>query len=151
MAKLKALPRSRAKTAYGLVSDVIRAVLDEPKRADMGTFIGSLPPEIGGPACGTVGCFAGWVAILGRRQGETPPTYHQCRGNATNLLGNDINYHTATGGSDDYPDDENYVFNGGGPDIKGNAGTVRYARSVAARIRKFQKINAVALKAKRLA
>lgn len=61
--KTKALPKSKAKTAYGLLSEVRRLILEEPKRYDQGAFIcriggkgrsWDLDPEQA-PACGTVG------------------------------------------------------------------------------------------------
>jgi hypothetical protein len=136
MARLKPLPRSRAKTAYDLVSDVIRAILAEPKRVDMGVYRDKRLPEDGGPACGTVACFAGWVNILAGNHGPWGDI------DAEITLGVDLNYYTA--GEDGW-----YVFNaGGGGDIKGRVGTKQYAYSVVKRIRKFQRINAKALKAK---
>lgn len=64
------IPKSRAKTAYGLLNEVKRLILAEPKRYDQGTFIARRnghsrlfdPQDF--PACGTVGCVAGWVATL---------------------------------------------------------------------------------------
>lgn len=72
------LPKSKAKTAYGLLSDVRRVILAEPKRYNQTFWIArlngknnafGLDPQIEPvPACGTVGCIAGWVATLKRGQ-----------------------------------------------------------------------------------
>lgn len=104
---LKALPRSKAKTAWGLMVDVKKAILADPKRADMRVYENPLAPQNGGPACGTVGCIAGWVAILGKgaqREG------HNSEDIAIELLGEDINYRTVAKNAGDY---STYVFNTG--------------------------------------
>lgn len=87
--KLKPMPVSRAKTAYGLLTEIRRLILAEPKRYDQTdtvTFwterdISSLDShdrrEFAPGACGTVGCVAGWVYAMKsprgrkRRQGLT--------------------------------------------------------------------------------
>jgi hypothetical protein len=76
-----ALPRSKAKNAYDLLSDVCDVVLAEPKRLQMVTWLEFAasarkwlePDEI--PVCGTVACVAGWAVILkrGRRRVEECP------------------------------------------------------------------------------
>lgn len=132
-AAVKTIPKSKAKTAYGLVSDVIRAMVEEPKRVNMGVWVSHRLPEHGGPACGTIGCFAGWVSLL--KDATDIPQRAEDR--AIELLGDQINYHTAPDGD--------YVFGDMGRDIKGNPGTSKYALSVVKRIRRFQKINAAAL------
>ena len=138
MSKLKPIPRSRAKTAYGLVRAVIRAIRAEPKRADITTFYNRRHPEDGGPACGTVGCFAGWVCLLrdGRKGFDM---------RAMQILGEHMNY--SIPGSQGHS-----VFNSG----KGDAcesttpGTKAHSRAVIARIKKFIAVNENALRARRL-
>jgi hypothetical protein len=138
--KLQPIPRSKAKTAYGLISDVIRAILAEPKRADMEVFADHVDPDDGGPACGTVGCFAGWVCLLrgarmGRRINETA---------ARKILGPDLSYSTAgVGGGFN-------VFNSGFPDVTTPPMTAEHAAQVVKRIRRFQQVNAEKLKARKL-
>lgn len=74
MTKKAAMPKSKAKTAYGLLSEIRQIILDEPKRYDQRyTLTIGAACEIGygfeAPACGTVGCVAGWtVALRGRRR-----------------------------------------------------------------------------------
>ncbi len=72
MTKTK-IPKSRAKTAYGLLSEVCRVIAEEPRRYCQRIFIKRGEPEavvedvafdLGFPSCGTVGCVAGWVATL---------------------------------------------------------------------------------------
>lgn len=151
-----ALPRSRAKTAWGLLQDVKRAILAEPRRINMGLFVDTtadqLLPENKVPACGTVGCFAGWVSILGRPTGEE---------NRERIGGYDDYDATRILNGDDNEDSlnlftvgryRNYVFNGGLGDrcAKTKPGTVAHARAVVARINKFMRVNEKALKARKL-
>lgn len=137
--KLKAVPRSRAKTAWGLLQDVKRAILAEPKRANMGCYIGVHDPSEGGPACGTVGCFAGWITLL-----RGTPSRMNADFVAENILGSDIDYYTAGGNY--------YVFNVGHGDACATTtwGTRAHARAVAARITRFMKVNETALKTRKL-
>lgn len=68
------LPKSRARTAYGLLSEVRRLILAEPKRYYQGWWRsrGREVQESGlqAPACGTVCCVAGWVVTLRHAQVE---------------------------------------------------------------------------------
>lgn len=69
-----ALPKSKAKTAYGLLSEIRKIILDEPKRYSQYTLIQFGEPgeedDLEGdycydfPSCGTIGCVAGWVYAL---------------------------------------------------------------------------------------
>lgn len=151
MARLKLIPLSRAKTAYGLVQEVKRAIIAEPKRAYMGTFAERVSPENGGPACGTVGCFAGWVCLLrGQYQpmDASIPASQILGGNR--LYGGKIDFSFVPfGGSDPVC----HVFNSGGGDGCATTapGTRAHARAVVARINRFLKKNAAALKTVKLA
>lgn len=140
MSKLKPLPRSKAKTAYGLISDVIRAIEAEPKRIDMNTFGSARLPQHGGPACGTVGCFAGWVNVLAGGSRRLIIKWDFNAETARNTLGRGLDYRLANGG---------HVFDAG-HDISGEPGTVAYAEQVVDRIRRFQRVNAARLRAKKL-
>jgi hypothetical protein len=68
----EALPTSRAKNAYDLLTEVKELILADPRRYDQGTYIerhGGVKNArviIEYPPCGTVGCVAGWVATLKR-------------------------------------------------------------------------------------
>lgn len=137
--KLKALPRSTAKTAWELCVDVKRAIREEPKRANMRTFRRRLTPERGGPACGYVGCFAGWVCVLrGKKRGVDDFA-------ARDILGCDLQYILASSNMTPFG-----VFNHGAGDAcdTTNPGTRAHARAVIARINRFMQVNEAALKAK---
>ncbi len=70
------LPTHNAKTAYGLLNAIARVITEEPKRLDMSVVcyrkerllrdaITDLEwNKIKIPACGTVGCIAGWALVL---------------------------------------------------------------------------------------
>lgn len=68
-AKTSLIPKSKAKTAYGLLSEICALALEEPKRIMMADWLvtksaGNYEPAQGFPACGTVGCVAGWAITL---------------------------------------------------------------------------------------
>jgi hypothetical protein len=79
------LPVSKATNLYDLLDDVVTAAEEEPKRFDQGWWIGRYPTvtwppnscitahirDIGAPACGVVGCTAGWIVVL---SGNLPNT-----------------------------------------------------------------------------
>ncbi len=64
--------KCQAKTAYGVLQFIRRLILEEPKRYDQrialaiegadGLWDNHAPYEM--PACGTVGCVAGWTTAL---------------------------------------------------------------------------------------
>lgn len=68
------MPESHATNAYDLLSDVIRVIQEEPKRLLMDDWLvqpdrhyswTACVAKLGGPpACGTIGCVAGWVVVL---------------------------------------------------------------------------------------
>lgn len=79
MDKKLSMPVSKAKTAYGLLSEIRKLVTQEPKRYDQENTLtrGLAAKEIYEaemlPSCGTVGCVAGWVIALrspNRSQGD---------------------------------------------------------------------------------
>lgn len=139
---LKAIPRSKATTAWGLLQDVKRAIQEEPKRADMSTFIEERRPEDGGPACGTVGCIAGWICLLRKGKAGVFPA----SGQAASILGYQLNYETVPNVFD------SFVFNAGSGDAceRTAPGTKAHANAIIARINRFMKINQKALKARKL-
>jgi hypothetical protein len=78
--------KSRAKTADGLLGEIERIILEEPKRYNQhetlllekrdgdGTSDGLYEEEkVEYPSCGTIGCVAGWVVALKRRRPERVP------------------------------------------------------------------------------
>lgn len=65
----KLIPHSKATNSYDLLNDVCRAMREEPKRVNFGDWLSTesakhMYAEAPEPACGTVGCIAGWCAIL---------------------------------------------------------------------------------------
>lgn len=145
MSKVSRLIRlSKAKTAYGLLRDVQKAIIEEPRRANMGVYTCKLNPDTDpyAPACGTVGCVAGWISLLsgqGRVDDDIP---------ARKLLdpkGDVLDLNTVG----PY---RNYVFNGGEGDAcnRTTPGTPEHAGAVVQRIETFIQRNLKALKARRL-
>jgi len=149
------IPRSSAKTTLGLLRAVKRAILEEPKRVNMGVYTCKLRPETTysyqAPACGTVGCFAGWVSILagqGLVDDDAP---------AKALLGEDLDYtfkaysyrHNHFG---ELVRDTENVFNSGSGDACSDTrpGTRAHAKAVVARIDRFIEKNYDKLKGRKL-
>lgn len=137
--KKNLMPKSNAKTAYGLLSEIRRIILAEPKRYDQTDTlrlrkneISELTREEDWPSCGTVGCVAGWTVALKRRT----PVFGQILATASNILG--LN--------EDQSED---LFSGIAAGHSG-IGTARHARKGAAHIAKFQRRNVGQLKAKRV-
>lgn len=67
MSRKGKLPVSKAKTAYGLLSEIAALAIAEPKRIRMSKWLATQTVKDYGasaPACGTVGCIAGWGAVL---------------------------------------------------------------------------------------
>lgn len=67
--KRSLIPKSKAKTAYGLLSEIRALILAEPLRYDQRDTLTIIPRrELAShptaPACGTIGCVAGWVGAL---------------------------------------------------------------------------------------
>jgi hypothetical protein len=70
---VKRVPKSKAKTAFDLLSDVAALALAEPRRIHMnfwrltstGMNSSKAVPQ-GFPACGTVGCIGGWTEQIAR-------------------------------------------------------------------------------------
>jgi hypothetical protein len=65
MAK-SAMPVSKARTAYGLLSEIRKLILEEPKRYDQTAWKRDqcgIQKDLA-PACGTTACVAGWVTVL---------------------------------------------------------------------------------------
>ena len=127
------MPVSNATNAYDLLTDVAKLVLDEPRRLKMDDWITPvewLPEKHKAPACGTVGCIAGWVSTLTPTQtyksalGGTyaeEPVDQGCR-----VLGVEDAYDLFTRRS--------LVLDG-----ERNGGTLKHARNVVKAIKAFQK------------
>lgn len=126
-------PRSDAECAYDLLEDIIKAIDEEPKRIRMGDWLvrTNESPEYlkehDLPACGTVGCIAGWATVL---KPDADERYWDVEGSAAELLGL-----TADQVSHLF-----YYF----PAVVGEdstAGTREYADKVIAHIREFMAAN----------
>ena len=76
------MPTSKAKTAYGLLTEIAALAIAEPKRIAMSTWrqtassgvmvlthtvFPNAPRAVTMPACGTVGCIGGWFQTLSGR------------------------------------------------------------------------------------
>lgn len=151
MKALMPIPVSRAKTAWGLLQSVKRAILADPRRADMRIFLDQPVTGIK-PACGTVGCFAGWVGLLAGVPYTAVSDIHGITVSDVNditaisILGSNLNYYTVG------PENSDYVFNSGDGDACKTTSprTVAHARAVVARIKRFMQVNKAKLKARKL-
>ena len=139
------LPRSKAKNAYELLDEVAKVITEEPKRYDQTTFVGG-PRRYGNrrdpefhankPACGTTGCFAGWISIL--KTGKMDDSERTARRLLPNL---------SRGWCDDPLDD---LFAGHHPELGDHPdGSKAYARGGVRVLRKFQKKYEKELKARK--
>jgi hypothetical protein len=160
--RTRPFPTSRAKTAYGLLAAVCKAILAEPKRYNQTIWFETLSDEREShtiemryarwnpaaerrerarfarkqqefPACGTVACVAGWVLALQR--GRLPHDQHSVELPAKRILG--LNSAQAF-----------QLFTSDA--VRGRPGTPRYAKAGVRHIQKFMRMNAEQLKAKRI-
>lgn len=133
------VPTSKATNAYDLLSDVIRIIREEPRRYNQMRFIARTNGAYGAdnvvhggsgfPACGTVGCVAGWVATLVR---GSHFRYNRAQPIAATVLG--------------LRGDQAWkLFSGGAAD--GAPQTAEHAKSGIRHIRRFQKKYSTQLKA----
>lgn len=130
------LPRSRAKTAYQLLDEVKKVIIEEPKRYDQGdfgvdyrnTWEPGERPDL--PICGTVACVAGWMVVL--RGGSLNDTTTGVSERAEQLMGYDI--------------DTSHLFGGGV--VSGESGGKTHAQNGVKHITAFQKAHAKELKAR---
>lgn len=139
-----ALPTSRAKTAYGLLSEIRRLILAEPKRYNQKRYLervdanspwidaGVLSASDAAP-CGTRACVAGWVVTL---QHGADATYLSAAVDAQEILGLDC-------------DAADALFAGHAAGTT-TPGTKAHAKAGAAHIARFQKQHAAQLKATRV-
>lgn len=162
MPRFRPIPLSTAKTAWGLLKDVRKAIKAEPARANMTIcqrIYDALDIEYRQqydqptPPCGTVGCFAGWIEIkAGTRHGlmcfDASEIVEPLLGESKRELGGTIDYFTVVNTRGDHY----YVFNSGeGDDCElTQSGTPAHAAAVIARIDRFMQVNEKALKARTL-
>lgn len=133
MADVSLLPVSKAKTAFGLLSEIAKLTLKEPKRMRMDIWGGrehnassELYDLTQAPACGTVGCIGGWTDVLTKQK----------RGKAGETLG-------LTSAQEDALFMPGLMFDN-------EQGTPKHARKVVAHIKRFQKKYATQLRKKRV-
>jgi hypothetical protein len=81
----KRIPRSKAKNAYELLSEISELIMDEPKRYDQHCWLDTEGGHAKQPDCGTVGCIAGWIVIL--RAKRLPSSMSGIQERATRILG----------------------------------------------------------------
>lgn len=135
--------KSKARTAYALLTEIQGLILAEPKRYNqhdtlcvkgIRSGINSSRPPKGYPKCGTVGCVAGWVCAL-KHPHANSRGWFDVLGQAERILGLT-------------PSQRWMLFSGGAAD--GKAQTGEHAKSGAAHIKRFQRKYAAKLKAKRV-
>lgn len=143
------IPKSKAKNAHELLSEVAALILAEPKRYSQHRYLSLREDahrftETKFPACGTVGCVAGWVVALKGTAGRRTP-YSSIAPRAIDILGltgeqsgelfhADALTEVLTDPGGRYPDPQ----------------TREHARAGVRHIRKFQKANRAQLLAKRI-
>jgi hypothetical protein len=129
--KAQPIPRSQATTAYDLLSDVVAVVLAEPKRLRMAVPLWLDVRKLldDAPACGTVGCVAGWTVMLKDRPSNVDFSVCERAGDILGL-------------TERQQMELFYTF------PKAAGGTTRHAKEEVRLIRKFQKKYARQLKAK---
>jgi hypothetical protein len=136
---MKKVPKSKAKTAFDLLSDVAALALAEPRRIHMNfwrltstdTNVSAVVPQ-GFPACGTVGCIGGWTEQIARgRKRDAEVILGLTHAQRMELF---------------YP--KALLADAGSAREAGNAQTPKHAERVVAHIRAFQQKYADQLKAK---
>ena len=58
------IPKSFATNAYDLLTDIRTLIVEEPKRYNQSSWLKQHVTGPGAPACGTIGCVAGWIKQL---------------------------------------------------------------------------------------
>lgn len=146
--KFSLIPKSRAKNSYELLNDVVKVMREEPKRVRFGdwlmTFAGNkFSKDV--PACGTIGCIAGWcIAVRAPSANileeiELQQNSHESpRQIAHRLFPLDL--------KSEVDDLFGVTIWSTYSNVEGTPGTHEHARSVIRRIRQFQKSHTRALK-----
>ena len=137
MAK-NAMPVSRARTAYGLLSEIRKLILEEPKRYDQTAWRYKWPVGCQeAPACGTTACVAGWVVTL--KVPDFSAYQHSFEDEGARVLGLS-------------PAAAEALFDGNAAKERGDGrrDILRHAKRGAAHIARFQKKYAKQLRSKRV-
>lgn len=148
----------RPENAYDLLEAVARHIEEEPRRYYQSSWVlrgdRIRALELAAPACGTVGCRAGWVVALNdglnapaivSQLGALPAFDEPVRDRAEEILGLG---HLDT--DDLFSGCAIYVEDAGGCDITPPAGSPAYAKLGADGIRAFMKAHEAHLKARSL-
>jgi hypothetical protein len=136
-------PISNATNMYDFISDTIDVMIEEPKRVNMAYWILRGPQldreityndTIGRPDCNTVGCQAGWFALLANRVQPTDDMGQTAFDTAMRLLSGQANVSRYTDPmlkdfGQMFSDYQSYTNDGLEP------GTLAYAMAVADRLR----------------
>ena len=136
------MPISNAKTAYGLLGDIAKIIVAEPKRYDQTNWIARKGTQRGDnsyaefPACGTVGCVAGWVVALAGPRNTSPDRVEKV---AEKILG-----------LDGWDSMELFDANAAGSWMVTSPQTLEHAEAGAKHIQKFRKQYRAKLMAKRI-
>lgn len=137
MEVMNLIPKSRAKTAYGLLSEIRALILAEPKRYNQRDTLvlreHSYMVAQEFPACGTIGCVAGWTVALKAQR----PSRH---------IGGIMAFAQRKLGLTGFQADQ--LFDGSA--AAGTVQTLSHAKSGAAHIARFQKANRAQLLAKKV-
>lgn len=146
MAKLAPTPIIRTKTitVAKLLGKIKQIILAEPKRVNMEAFISALNGEAlwsqgarrKQPACGTIGCIAGWGAILLRPKNVTANRLDLL---ASSVMSNLIGWDYKPAYSNTPGRTTGSLFHGGpldGEDL-GEPGTGKHAKAVAKLIDRY--------------
>ncbi len=140
-----AMPVSKAKTAYGLLSEIRKLILAEPKRYDQHIWKRAVEniPSAMVPACGTVCCVAGWVDTLKSPEPIAPED--------ASAAWEGVDYAIATRARDILGINMDQRLELFGSEAAGSRMFLKdHAKRGAAHIAKFQKKYAAQLKAKRV-
>ena len=134
--KNKNMPVSKARNAYELLQEIRKLILEEPKRYDQEyTLTVGDGPDM--PACGTVGCVAGWTVAL-----KLPDRVAQYS------YGGGVCIRAATILGLDY-EQRSLLFDGGALG-RTRPQTLRHAKRGAEHIKRFMEKHAKQLKAKKV-
>jgi len=132
------MPVSHAKTAYGLLGEIARLIVEEPKRYNQHGWLQreqdrSQMQPVEYPSCGTVGCVAGWVVAL---KAKRRPNYFRTGDKAADILGLDVDQHDELFGSSAAGETDRQ--------------TPEHAEAGASHIRRFMQANRAQLLAKKV-
>lgn len=142
------LPLSEAVTGWELCREIRQVVREEWRRVNMRKVQETVTPgKPTAPACGVVGCLAGWGLTLRHVDFLQEEGMHDEQ--LMQLLGRDVQYEFPTDALTAYQSTF-HVFNDGRGDAcsRTKPGTRAHARAVVKRLDRFMALNEKALKAR---